>query len=254
MKFKRLLKPRFLFVYPLVVWLALTAHTSERMFLLGTIIVCVGEALRVWANAYVGHRKVNATQQGRHDQKIGMLVTGGPYAYVRNPLYVGSFLIGLGLCVIVGNLLVSLSALGFFALTYSRKVQQEEALMREEIGEPCLAYHAAVPRWIPTWRRYPAARGQWSWQGIRASKEWKTVVWVIVCLIALYFREELWQERQSFTAEHSVKHWLLAGLLIGLVVADGTFELIQRTRGYARAHSSSAPPTSRPRDDKSVTT
>ncbi len=234
MTFKRLLKPRFLFVYPLAVWLAVTARTSERMFLIGTMIVCLGEALRVWANAYVGHRKVNSTQKRRHDPKIGMLVTGGPYAYVRNPLYVGTFLIGLGFCVIVGNLLMSLSALGLFALTYTRKVQQEEALMREEIGEPCLAYHAAVPRWIPTWRRYPAARGQWSWQGIAASKEWKTVAWVIVCLIALYFREELWQEHRSFAAKHPVKHMLLASLLIGLIVADGTFELIRRTR--RRAH------------------
>ena len=94
----RLRKARFLFVYPLAGWLFWTARTSEASLRLGVALALSGEALRLWANGYVGHRKVNATARGPQDPKIGRLITAGPYAFVRNPLYVGSFLIGLGVC------------------------------------------------------------------------------------------------------------------------------------------------------------
>ena len=223
-------KARFLFVYPLVVWLFLTARTSEASLRGGIVLALLGETLRLWANGYVGHRKVNSTEKQRNDPKIGRLMTGGPYAYVRNPLYVGSFLIGLGVCVAVRNVWVAVGALGGFALLYGRKTREEEALIREEVGAEYVAYEQAVGRWFPWHGRYAQRQGQWSWEGIRASKEVKTLIWVIVALLALYLREEGIQEHELFTPHEWVKHMVFGLCLIGLVVTEGLMELVKRSR------------------------
>ena len=221
-------KLRFLLVYPLLAWLLFAGKTTEQHLRLGIVLIALGELLRVWADGYVGHVKVNWTQKWRGDQKIGSLVTGGPYAFVRHPLYLGTFLIGAGFCVIGGNLWASLGALAFFLTVYRSKMVKEEALILGELGAPYLAYQAAVPRWVPTRRRYAARQGQWSWQGIAASKEWKTVIWITVLLIVFYFREEFLQEREFFPQRHQVKDIMLIGFLVLLVAVDGIYELARR--------------------------
>ena len=226
--FLRKVRIRFLPVYPLFLWLLYSAKMTEQRLRFGIILIALGELLRVWADGYVGHVKVNWTQKWRGDPKIGSLVTGGPYAFVRHPLYLGTFLIGAGFCVIGGNLWASLGALAFFLTVYRRKMVKEEALILDELGAPYLAYQAAVPRWIPTLRRYFARQGQWSWQGIAASKEWKTVIWITVLLIVFYFREEFLQEREFLSQKHQVKDLILMGLLVLLVAVDVTYELARR--------------------------
>ena len=230
MKMRRLYKPRFLLVYPLAAGLFIVAHTTEGSLGAGIVVVFLGEALRLWANGYVGHVKVNWTQKARGDAKIGRLITAGPYAYVRHPLYLGTFLLGLGFCIIVGSWWLTLSALAFFLLVYQRKMAQEERILFEEWGEAFERYRQAASQWLPSWQRYQGGEGHWSWQGIVASRELKTLVWVTVLLILLYFREELIQKRQALWAEHQFKHALLLGLAVALMLSDGILELVRRWR------------------------
>ena len=236
----KLNKARFFWVYPLAVWLFLTARTTELSLRIGIVFVVLGEAIRLWSNAYVGHVKVNWTQKARGDPKEGHLITAGPYAYVRNPLYVGSFVIGLGLCLAVRNPLLAAGALGFFVWSYRRKVRVEESIILDEWGQEYEAYRRGVPRWIPTLRPYPAASryGQASWQGILASKEFKTAIWVSVCMIVLYFREEFLLEHELFAGAHLVKHAMLAMVMAGLMAADIIFEVVKRTKQAASSATS----------------
>ena len=223
-------KPRFLLVYPMAVWLFATAHTTERQLHLGIVVIALGLFVRLWANSHIGAVKVNAA---RGTAKIGRLVTTGPYAFVRHPLYFGTFVIGAGLFVIVGNPWLALVGLGFFLLVYGRKMQDEERLLRTECGAAYDAYERVVPRWLPTGRHYAAGHGAWSWRGIAASKEWKTVVWVAVTVIALYFREELVQEHEPLFGARWLKHLLILGVAVVLMALDGFFEL--RTRLTVRS-------------------
>ena len=223
-------KPRFLLVYPLVVTIFLVSHTTERLLLLGFPIVLLGEWLRLWANGYVGHVKVNWTQRQRGDAKIGQLITAGPYAYVRHPLYLGTFIIGLGFCVIVGNIWVGLAALAFFLLIYRWRMGKEEEILREEWGDVFERYRRAVPQWLPSGRRYDHPHGRWSWKGIAASKEFKTLVWVIVLAIVLYFREEFFQEHEPFLGGKRVQHLALLWLMVLLIAADVIYEFVRRTK------------------------
>jgi len=221
-------KLRFLLVYPLFVWLLVVAYTTERRLHLGIALIFLGELLRLWADGYVGHVKVNWTQKWRSDPKIGSLVTAGPYAFVRHPLYLGTLLIGAGFCLIAGNLWVSMAALGFFLIVYRHKMAREELLLRDEVGTPYVVYQAAVPRWLPTFRRYPNRQGQWNWQGIVSSKEWKTLIWVVVVIIILYLREEIVQEHEFFPPNERVKQTLVLVTALVLMLADGTLELVSR--------------------------
>ena len=219
-------KARFFWVYPLAIGLFATASTSEPSLRIGIVIVFLGEALRLWANGYVGHVKVNSTHPRRNEPKIGRLITAGPYAYVRHPLYVGTFLIGAGFCVAVRNIPLLLLALAFFLLVYREKATREEQLIAGEWGGEYAAYQHAVPRWVPTVRRYAPRRGQWDWRGIWASKELKTLAWVIVALLGLYFWEEWFRERELFVGKAWLKHTLLVALCLILIASDGAVELV----------------------------
>jgi len=221
---RRLKKPRFLFVYPLVAWLFVVARTTELQLILGVLLAFLGVVVRLWANGFVGHVKVNWTQKSRNDAAIGHLVTAGPYAYVRHPLYVGTFLIGAGVCVIVGNLWLSLIGTLAFFLIYNRKIDEEETMIRDEVGEEFTTYQQMVPRWVPMRCAYPDQRGAWSWQGILASKEPKTLAWVAIFLILLYFRKEIVQDHHWMTEDRWVTQTVLIGLACLFIVGDVVFE------------------------------
>ena len=219
-------KARFIWVYPLALWLFATASTSEPSLRLGAVVMLLGEALRLWANGYVGHVKVNRAPRDTPAAKTGRLITAGPYAFVRNPLYVGSFLIVLGFCVAMRSPLAALAAWICFAILYGEKTRREESLIQDEWGREYAAYRAAVPRWMPTWRRYPHREGRWTWEGIAASKELKTVVWVTVGFLAVYFREEIFQEHEWWTPAVRAKQagWLILAAV--LILGDGLFEFV----------------------------
>lgn len=221
---RRLKKPRFLFVYPLVVGLIVVARITEFRFMVGAALATVGVFVRMWANGFVGHVKVNWTQKSRNDDAIGHLVTAGPYAYVRHPLYVGTLLIGAGVCVIVGNLWLSLIGTLAFFLIYNRKIDEEETMIRDEVGEAFVRYQQMVPRWVPRCRAYPDQRGAWSWQGILASKEPKTLAWVAIFLILLYFRKEIVQDHRWMAEDRWVAQTALIGLACLFIVGDIAFE------------------------------
>ena len=231
MQIDRLTKPRFVGAYLLVPLLFFFAHTTERQLQGGIVFTFLGVLLRFWANGHVGHVKVNWTQSSQRDAKIGELVTTGPYAFVRHPLYLGSFLIGLGFGIIVGRFWLVAIALGVMAVIYHRKIVEEETTLNHEWGEAFERYRQAVPRYLPTWRPYSRARGSWSWKGIWASREWKAAIWTAVLLVLFYVREEVFQEGETFFEDHLLKRMVLVGGVGILVLCDLMFELRRRMRG-----------------------
>ena len=235
--FRKLRKPRFLVVYPLATWMFIVAHTTRRSLHVGVVFVLFGELIRLWANGYVGHVKVNWTDHEQGQPKIGHLITAGPYAFIRHPLYFGSLLIGLGILVIAGNLWLVLVAPAVFILVYRRKMVEEEETLRYEWPQEFEQYQRAVSRWLPTWWRYPRRHGQWSWRGILASKELRTLAWVVILLILLCFREELIQKHHSLLQKHPIEHLFLLGVLMMLMLGDGLVELLRLRARRTAIHS-----------------
>lgn len=125
--------------------LRFTAAT-EAVILLAIALAAAAALLRVWGTAYLGHGVVNHLEM-----KAGCVVAGGPYRYVRNPLYLGTFAMIASMAFIMpasGALLV-LILIPLFLL---RLILAEEAFLAGRLGEPYLAYLHSVPRLFPRLR------------------------------------------------------------------------------------------------------
>jgi len=136
-------------------WLALKLfHTGLISFSAAASAVIVAGALaagaaawlRVWGAASLGYATVH---HGR--MQGGGLVAAGPYRYVRNPLYLGGWLMYLAMALIMppSGALVALVLVTVFFL---RLILGEEAFLSATLGEPYREYLAAVPRIVPSLR------------------------------------------------------------------------------------------------------
>jgi protein-S-isoprenylcysteine O-methyltransferase Ste14 len=88
-----------------------------------------------------------------HIRKNSALATTGPYAYTRNPLYLGSIIIAVGFIVAARNLWIGLAALAMFAFIYLPVITAEEKYLRSAF--PAYdRYASEVPRFLPRLTRY----------------------------------------------------------------------------------------------------
>jgi protein-S-isoprenylcysteine O-methyltransferase Ste14 len=142
--------------------LAAFGKPSALSVTLGLPIAIAGELLRCWAVGYSG-----VTTREDH-VTAPELVTAGPYAYVRNPLYVGNFITAAGFAIAFtgGNapakrLGLIAASLGTMAAVYSVIVPHEEQYLRSQFGEPYERYCATVPQIVPAAEPASDQRGQW---------------------------------------------------------------------------------------------
>jgi protein-S-isoprenylcysteine O-methyltransferase Ste14 len=84
------------------------------------------------------------------------LAVNGPYAFIRNPMYLARLLLLGGALLLTGSLVLVLAFAALYYLYMVNRVRREEARLREIFGEPYAEYCAAVPRFVPRFRRYPA--------------------------------------------------------------------------------------------------
>jgi protein-S-isoprenylcysteine O-methyltransferase Ste14 len=136
------------------------ARPTTWSLLLGLPLACAGEALRLWASGHI--------------EKTRSLATGGPYAHSRNPLYVGSLLIALGVAVACASPWVVLAVAAYFLAFYPTVMREEAAFLAQKFAGDYAAWAAAVPLFWP--RLAPAGPREscFDWARVRANKEWRT--------------------------------------------------------------------------------
>ncbi len=111
----------------------------------GGAVALVGLGLRAWA---AGHIRKNA-----------VLATSGPYAHTRNPLYFGSFLLGLGFTIAAGRpLLLGGAFAALFLGIYLPVMRAEAATLAELFGEEYARYARSVPLFFPRLTAYGQGR------------------------------------------------------------------------------------------------
>jgi protein-S-isoprenylcysteine O-methyltransferase Ste14 len=143
--------------------LALCGKPSAFSVTVGLPLAIAGELVRCWAVGYSGATTRNDTVVAPR------LVTAGPYAYVRNPLYVGNFLTALGFAVAFtgkNSLPAKLALIGGSLATmlavYAAIVPHEEGFLHATFGEEFERYCERVPPVIPNLE--PIADGSGTWQ------------------------------------------------------------------------------------------
>ena len=105
-------------------------------FIAGVVISVIGIFIRVWAR----HFKANTK---------GCLAEDSLYGYTRNPMYVASFLIGLGLSFAICNAWLILGYSFVFILMHHLIILREEKYLKKTYGQSYIDYMEKVPRWIP---------------------------------------------------------------------------------------------------------
>jgi protein-S-isoprenylcysteine O-methyltransferase Ste14 len=126
-------------------WLAMATPISAEALAAGVSLVVLGSGLRAWGTLH------NRYAQGARKT----LATGGPYSWLRNPLYVANSLVLLGGFVASGLWAWVPVALLWFAGVYTLTVRHEERRLREKYAASYADYCGRVARWLP--RR----RGEW---------------------------------------------------------------------------------------------
>lgn len=146
----------------------------------GLPAIALGEGLRIWAAG--------------HLVKDEQLTVGGPYAHLRNPLYLGSSLSGIGFLVIVGDWRLAAAFVGIALMVYLPTVRQEEDYLRRMHGEAYEEYRRLVPAILPRLRPARPRRGRgtaFAWRWVWRNKEQRT--WAaLAALFALLAARSWW--------------------------------------------------------------
>ncbi len=139
------------------------------------VFAFAGVALRTWGGAYLGADVVQARDM--HTAKateLSGLLQDGPFRYVRNPLYLGTFLHTLAISLLMprSGAVFTLVLIGVLQV---RLILAEEPFLSARLGAPYEAYCRLVPRLIPALRPRVAALGlepHWTQAALNESYMW----------------------------------------------------------------------------------
>jgi protein-S-isoprenylcysteine O-methyltransferase Ste14 len=123
------------------------APPSVGLTLLGGALTAAGELLRMWGVHHIG-----AISRTRSD-RLGPLVASGPFAYLRNPLYVGNIALWVGFALTARLVWLTPVVVALLGLEYHAIVRWEERLLETRLAGAYRDYAATVPRWLPTRKR-----------------------------------------------------------------------------------------------------
>lgn len=165
----------------LFLWLA---RPNAALLAVGAGVATAGLALRGWAAGAI--------------DKGAELAVHGPYAHTRNPLYLGSFVIGVGLAVSGGHWAWPLVFAGFFLVVYVPTMRREAVELTDRFGSRYLEYAAHVPGFSVRLTPYrmpaladgdpeagPPSGSGFSWRRYMRYREWEATLGVLAMMGAL---------------------------------------------------------------------
>ncbi len=131
---------------PFLIVMIIFQNANVWSLIAGFFIALSGELIRLWGVSWAGSEtRTTGTVGGTY------LIISGPFAHVRNPLYVGNILLYLGIGIMSFALFpyLQIVALIFFFIQYWYIVKEEESYLKKAFGEPFAEYLQNVPRFIP---------------------------------------------------------------------------------------------------------
>lgn len=167
----RLRVPAGFLLAGLYFWLA---HPAWPLWPVGIALALLGMLFRGWAAGHV--------------RKNDQLAVSGPYAFTRHPLYLGSFVIGLGFSLAGRSLPILVLFLACFFLLYLPAMRAEEERLKHLFPTRYPDYRRTVPFFLPT--RWPTGRGPspFSLQHYRRNREYRVVLGFVGALGLLIWK------------------------------------------------------------------
>lgn len=175
---------RQIFSYATVVLLLYLADPTVPTFVAGLALALVGIGIRTWG---CGHLRKNKN-----------LTTSGPYAHVKHPLYLGTFLISVGAILAAGSpempgvLIWAVFGpgflLAFFIYYLPKKKRIEGGRLARGFPAEFEQWDRSVPAFLPSFKAYPsAARDRWSWRTYWGNNELPMglLILALFCMVSL---------------------------------------------------------------------
>lgn len=166
--------PLFIGAFLLVIF----AKPEFPGILIGMILIFFGEGIRIWAAG--------------HLQKNEVLTVTGPYAYVKNPLYIGSIFITAGFCILSDNIYILAAAFFMFCfhyIPYKKKVEGDR--LKERFGSQYEDYDEKVPEYLPRRKRYSDVKISWQFKCFVENSE-EGILVIILAGILLVLSRPYW--------------------------------------------------------------
>jgi protein-S-isoprenylcysteine O-methyltransferase Ste14 len=159
----------------LALWIA---QPTGGYLVAGMAVSAMGEALRLWASGYL--------------EKDRRLATAGPYAWTRNPLYLGSFFVGVGFTLATGRIALLFLLVALFAAVYVPVMKREATRLEASFPGDYSLYAARVPLLIPRVPREQGAPGaSFCWSLVFVNREPVTVIGVVLVVVILWAKWRL---------------------------------------------------------------
>jgi protein-S-isoprenylcysteine O-methyltransferase Ste14 len=157
-------------VTALYLWLANPLAIS---LLIGALFIIPGLLIRALASGHV--------------QKNERLATAGPYAYTRNPLYLGSFVMALGFAFAARSWWIVAILIVMFVAIYLPVIRAEELFLAQHFPE-FADYARRVPRLVPTLTPASKLRPEFSWDLYRKHREYNATMGAVAIMAALVIK------------------------------------------------------------------
>ncbi len=150
------------------------SQPTRKSLAIGGSIAFLGILIRAWAT---GHLRKN-------DQ----LIVTGPYAFTRNPLYFGSFLIGTGFSLAGDQITILVVFLASFATIYTSVMHQEMNHMKRLFPEAYASYQQRVPIFFPRLFPWTGTNGKFSLECYRKNQEYRALLGFLSAVMILVLK------------------------------------------------------------------
>ena len=131
---------------PFIVIMLIYENANIWSLVVGFLMIIIGELIRLWGVSWAGSETRTTDKPGGT-----FLVISGPFAYMRNPLYLGNIIIYLAIGVMSFAIFpyLQIFALAFFFIQYYFIIRSEEEFLTTKYGDQYRKYSAYVNRFIP---------------------------------------------------------------------------------------------------------
>lgn len=174
---RRVRVPLSFLIAVLFLWLA---RPTVLSLAIGSVLTTAGVALRALASGHV--------------RKDRVLTTNGPYAYTRNPLYLGSILIAAAFAIAGWNPIVGVVMVLLFVVIYLPIIRGEEEFLTANFPEYA-GYKQRVPRLFPRLRAGAEGHSAFSMELYRRHREYNAALGTLAMLLLLIFKMLFWKVR-----------------------------------------------------------